>query len=166
MRAHPRGNRASRETRSSHRARAACNRVRAIENGECWFPCSAARPAARTAVWVMHSRNSVSNEVAGTTRVTKRRTSASSADRMRLSSSISAATAGPTRRSKGTSSGSASGNPKRPIGTPKRAVSAASLMSHNEAISSPPPTHTPSIAAINGTGQRSIAASALPIVSR
>ena len=30
---------------------------------------------------------------------------------MRLSSSISAATAGPTRRSKGTSSGSASGNP-------------------------------------------------------
>ena len=85
---------------------------------------------------------------------------------MRLSSSISAATAGPTRRNSGTSSGSAKGNPRRPMGTPKRAVSAASRISHSEAISSPPPTQTPSIAAISGTGHRSIAVSALPIVSR
>ena len=44
-------------------------------------------------------------------------------------------------------------SPTRGSGRPKRALSAATTMSHASAISKPPPAATPLTAAISGLGQ-------------
>ncbi len=96
----------------------------------------------------------------GTTRVSKPLACASAASNTRPSSRISSVAARPASASKPCSSPGAIGKPSLLIGTPKRLSVAAIRRSQWQAISSPPPTQTPSMQATVGCRQPAIAASA------